>query len=203
MADEITQKHLDRARVRGAPTAIPGSAGMVGSYDVEEIRRNTMRALALELDPDLQAETLRAAQQKLAQLAAGQGLKVLEPPLLALLSDPMADAPHEWKWQLLLPVSGRAQADEAAAISVSRVHGGMYIASHTNRGFSDLGNLYAYFLGQFLPARKQELARPLIYHRITDGLDQGRLDKLSLEVFIPIFLSLKTQPRLVTREEMT
>jgi DNA gyrase inhibitor GyrI len=203
MADEITQKHLDRARVRGAPTAIPGSAGMVGSYDFEEIRRNTMRALALELSPELDAETLKTAQQKLAQIAASQGLKVVEPPLLALLSDPMQETPSEWSWQMLLPVSGRAQPDEGAGVSVSRVQGGMYVASHTRRGFADLGNLFAYFLGQFLPARKQELVRPLIYHRISDGLEHGRLDKLTLEVFIPIFLSLKTQPRLVTREEMT
>ena len=45
MPDDITQKHLDRARVRGAPSTIPGSSGLVGTYPVEEVQRQTVRAL--------------------------------------------------------------------------------------------------------------------------------------------------------------
>ena len=202
MIDEITQKHLDKARTRGAPATIAGSSGMVGSYDVEEVRRHTTRALGLELPIDFTVAQMRQGQEKLSQKAAVQGLKVVEPPLLALHADPTEDAPHEWRWQLLLPVRGRAQADEDAGITVTRVHGGMYVETTTEKGFPDLPNVYTYLLGEFLPARKQQLTRPLIYHRATDGLDSDDPAKLTLELFIPFYLSLRQPTELVTRETM-
>ncbi len=202
MVDDITQKHLQNARVRGAPATIPGAAGMVGSYPCEEITRNAMRALALELPLDFKPETVGEAQAKLSQTAAVQQLRVLEAPLLALYADPMEDVPYEWTWRMLLPVRGRAKADEDAGISVERIYGGQYIETVTTGGFDDLNNVYTYFLGHFLPARKQQLTRPLLYHRVLDGIEGGPGKRHTLKVFIPIQLSLKVPTRLVTREEM-
>ncbi len=203
MTDEITQKHLDKARVRGAPSTIPGSTGLVGTYDIEEITRHTVRALVLPLDRNFTVDQLREGQEKLSQLAAQQKLSVLEPPLVALKADPMEAPPGDWEWDLMLPVRGRALADEGAAVSIGRIHGGMYVETVTAKGFNDLRSVYMFCLGRFLPGRKQQLTRPLIYHRVLSGLETGRPDKLTLAVYFPIQLSLKLPVQLVTRETMT
>src|SRR5262245_12514507 len=114
--DEITEKHLKRSRIRGAPSTIPGSTGMVPTYDLREVQRAMVRALCLELDQNFTVAELRQGQSKLAQTAAIQELTVLEPALIALYADPMENVPHEWRWELLLPVRGRARVDEAAGI---------------------------------------------------------------------------------------
>jgi hypothetical protein len=202
MADEITQKHLDRQRVRGAPSAIPGISGMVGSYDYTEITRQAARALSLKLDQDFTVAQLRDSQKKLSQLAAKQGLRVVEQPLFSLSGNPMTDAPHEWDWELLLPVRGRAKSDEDAGVSTARIHGGAYLESMTPRGFGDLASLYMFFLGHFFPSHKQQLTRPLIYHRVLDGIENDDPDQLTLAVYLPYNLSLKQPPRLLTREDL-
>jgi DNA gyrase inhibitor GyrI len=202
MVDEITQKHFDKARTRGAPATIAGSTGMVGTYDVAEVRRHTMRALGVELPENFTVAQLREGQEKLAQTAAVQGLKVVEPALIALHADPSEDAPHEWRWQLVLPVRGKATADEDAGITVTRVEGGMYLKTNTSKGFPDLGNLYTYLFGEFLPSFKQQLTRPLIYHRAVDGIESNDPAKLNLAVYVPFYLSLKQPTELVTRETM-
>lgn len=202
MADEITQKHFNRARVRGAPSTIPGSAGLIGTYDCEEVTRQTVRALALDLHPDFSVFDLRNGGERLQQLAAIQKLRALEQPLFALAGDPMVDLPREWKWQLLLPVRGPAKPDEASAVTVSRIHGGAYLETMTPRGFGDLRNLYTYFLGRFMPAHKQQLTRSLIYHRVLHNIEGDDPNKLSLAVYLPYYLSLKQPQKLLTREEM-
>ena len=191
MIDEITQKHLDNARVRSHRRG----HSLQGWWRV--------RALELSLDNDFTVEQLQAAQSQLAQVAATQGLKVLEQPLFALANDPMQDVPHEWDWSLLQPVRGPAKPDSDAGVSVSRIQGGAYVYAMTQKGFPDLRNLYTYFLGEFLPSRKQQLTRPLIYHRVVAGLNTADPRKLALEVFIPIQLSLARPMRLVDREDMT
>jgi DNA gyrase inhibitor GyrI len=203
MADDITRKHLDRARVRGAPTAIPGASGMVGTYPYEEINRHAARALVAPLEKGFPLESLKAAQEKLAQLAAQQELFIVEQPLVALKADPVDAPPNTWEWEVLLPVRGRAKADEAAGVTVGRIHGGSYIETMTRGGFPDLPNLYAFFLGRLLPSRKQQLTRPLIYHRALGLLESANAERLGVTVFLPIQLSLKAPTRLVTREEMT
>jgi DNA gyrase inhibitor GyrI len=203
MADEITQKHLDHARVRGAPSTIPGATGLVGTYDIEEHTRQTVRALVMPLERDFTVPQLKSAQEKLSQTAAKQSLRVLEQPLIALKADPMEDPPGDWEWELVLPVRGRVMADEEAGITPGRIHGGMYVETHTPKGFKDLRSVYMYCLGRFLPAHKQQLTRPLIYHRVLDGLETGRPDKLTLAIYFPIQLSLKPPVQLVTRETMT
>lgn len=203
MADEITQKHLDKARVRGAPATIPGSAGMVGAYDLQEIIRQTVRSLVLPLDRNFTVDQLKEGQAKLAQAAAKQKLSVLEQPLIALKADPMQDPPGDWEWDLVLPVRGRVLADEESGLSAGRIHGGMYVETVTQKGFRDLRSVYMYCLGRFLPSHKQQLTRPLIYHRVLDGLETGRPEKLTLAIYFPIQLSLKQPVQLVTRETMT
>ena len=101
MTEEITQKHLERARVQGAPSTIPGASGLVRPYPYEEQTRQTVRALSLELDNDFSIEQLQRAQATLAQHAAKQGLRVLEQPMFALSNDPTEDIPSEWQWTLL------------------------------------------------------------------------------------------------------
>lgn len=202
MMEEITQKHLERTRVRGAPSTIPGASGLVRAYPYDEQTRQTVRALTLTLDNDFSIAQLQSAQATLAQYAAKQGLRVLEQPMFALSNDPMEDIPSEWEWTLLQPVRGPAKKDEEAGLSVGRIQGGAYLSSTTAKGFPDLRNLYTFFLGEFLPSRKQQLTRPLIYHRVLSGLESGDPAKLTLEVFIPIQLTLSRPVRLVTREEM-
>jgi hypothetical protein len=202
MVDDITQKHLAKSRIRGAPATIPGSTGMVGSYDLEEVTRRETRALVLPLSKSFTIADLRDGHAKLAQTAVLQRLQVLEPTLFALHGDPMEDLPHEWTWQLLLPVRGPAKAADDGSVEVGRIHGGMYIESVTTKGFPDLRNLYTFFLGHYLPSHKQQLTRPLIYHRVIGGIESNDPQKLTLSVYIPYYLSLKAPTRLVTREEM-
>jgi DNA gyrase inhibitor GyrI len=201
MADDLTRKHLQRTRIRGAPSSIPGAAGLVGTYEIQEAARPTCRALALALGKDFDVPELRAASQKLAQTAARQGLRALEPALCALYGDPMEDPPHAWSWKAVLPFRGPFKADGDVAVEV--VHGGAYVQSVTTKGFEDLRNLYTYLLGEYLPRHKQELTRPIIYHRVLDGIEGDDPGKLTLCVYIPIQLSLKPPVKLVTRHELT
>lgn len=202
MSDEITQKHLQRARVRGAPSSIPGASGLIGTYGFEEIQRQAVRALCLSLDKDFTVAELRDAQARLARVAAKQGLQVVEAPMFALKADPMEQVPHEWEWELYLPVRGKATADEAEGVRVERLHSGAYIETQTAKGFRDLRNLYTYFLGEFLPVRHQQLVRPVIYHRVVAGIEADDPNRLTLEVFLPFAMTLREPMRLLTREEL-
>ncbi len=202
MADEITQKHLNRSRIRGAPSSIPGASGLVGSYRFEEIQRPAVRTLQIPLDRDFSMAELRDKHARLAGLVAHQGLVSIERPLFALEGDPMEQVPHEWEWKLVLPVRGKALTDEAANVSVGRLHGGAYIKTLTDKGFQDLRSLYTYFLGEFLPVRHQQLTRPVIYHRVLSGLEGDDPNQLTLEVFLPFGMTLREPIRLLHREEI-
>ncbi len=202
MSDEITQKHLSRARVRGAPSSIPGASGLVGSYGFEETQRQAVRALAIKLSRDFSIAEVREGAAKLAQLAAVSGLTVLEGALIALDGDPTEVVPHEWSWKLLLAVRGPAKADEAAGVTVDRLFAGSYLETVTHGGFPDLRNLYTFFLGHFLPQRRQELTRPVIYHRVLEGIDRDDPAALTLAVFLPFSMTLKEPARLLTSEEL-
>jgi DNA gyrase inhibitor GyrI len=191
-SDETTQKHLNRLRVRGAPSTIPGTSGFVGSYDAEEIWRQTGRALVLPLDRHFTAATLREIYDKLAGAAARQKATPIEEPMFALKGDPSQDPPHKWEYEAVLPIRGAAKAEED--IVVSRIQGGMHIATLTERGLRDLRNVYVYLFGKFLPSKKQELMRPYILHRVVDGLEAGDDDALVIEVFVPAVLSIKPVP---------
>lgn len=192
MADDITKGHLARARIRGAPSTIPGSTGFVGAYDAEETWRQTGRALVLPLDRNFTAKTLRETFARLRAAAEAQGLTITEEPLFALKGDPEADPPHKWEYEALLPIRGNAKAD--GDILVTRVQGGMHIATETSRGLSDLQHVYVFFFGKFMPSKKQQLMRPYILHRVISGLEEGHDDRLGVAVFVPAVLSIKPVP---------
>jgi len=190
--DEITQRHLNRLRIRGAPATIPGTAGFVGSYDAEEVWRQTGRALVLPLEKTFTLEALRDAYAKLQKLAAAQKVGILEDALFALKGDPNEDPPHKWEYEAVLPIRGAAKPE--GDITVARVQGGMHIATLTPRGLPDLRNVYVYLFGKFLPGRKQQLMRPYLLHRVIAGLDQDDPAALGISVFVPAVLSIKPVP---------
>ena len=64
----------------------------------------------------------------------------------------------------------------------------------TPRGLPDLENLYVYLFGKFLPARKQQIMRPYVLHRVIAGLEQNDPAALALSVFVPAVLSIKPVP---------
>jgi DNA gyrase inhibitor GyrI len=190
--DEITLRHLSRLRVRGAPTTIPGTAGFVGTYEAEEIWRQTGRAIALPLEKGFGVGPLREAFERLHTAAEAQKLTIAEDPLFALKGDPSEDPPHKWEYEAVLPVRGNAKAE--GDIKVLRVEGGMHIATMTPRGMGDLKNLYVYLFGKFLPSHKQQLMRPYVLHRVIQGLDKDDVDDLAISVFVPAVLSIKPVP---------
>ena len=187
-ADEITQRHLQRLRIRGAPSTIPGSVGFVGSYEAEETWRQTARALVLPLDKHVTGASLKQAFELLASSAAEQKLQVVEDPLFALKGDPTEDPPHKWEYEAILPIRGGAKPAEG--VSLARIEGGMHIFTITPRGLADLRNVYVYLFGKFMPGKKQQLMRPYLLHRVVEGLG-GRDDALTLGVYVPAVLSIK------------
>jgi hypothetical protein len=194
--DEITQRHLQRLRIRGAPSTIPGTVGFVGSYEAEETWRQTARALITPLDKHLTAAGLRQAFERLAAAAADQKLSVVEDPLFALKGDPTEDPPHKWEYEAILPIRGAGKA--AGDVTLARVEGGMHIFTLTPRGLPDLKNVYVYLFGKFMPAKKQQLMRPYLLHRVVEGLSGTGGDKapvhddaLTIAVYVPAVLSIK------------
>jgi len=209
--DEITQKHLNRLRVRGAPSTIPGTVGFVGTYEAEETWRQTGRALVTPLEQSFTAVTLKEAFQRLADEAERQKATAVDEPLFALKGDPNEDPPHKWEYEAILPIRGAAsrlgsaeagaasrlgsaEAGEVEGITVARIQGGMHIVSLTPRGLPDLKNLYVYLFGKFLPSKKQQLMRPYLLHKVLEGLDAGHDAGLTIAVYVPAVLSIKPVP---------
>jgi DNA gyrase inhibitor GyrI len=193
-ADEITERHLKKLRIRGAPSTIPGTAGFVGSYEAEETWRQTARALVTPLDRHLTAASLREGYDKLRAAAERQGLTVVEDPLFALKGDPSEDPPHKWEYEAILPIRGAGKAEDGVALA--RIQGGMHIFTMTPRGLPDLRNVYVYLFGKFLPSKKQQLMRPYLLHRVVLGLEAGHAhdDALTIAVYVPAVLSIKPVP---------
>jgi DNA gyrase inhibitor GyrI len=186
-ADEITQRHLQKLRIRGAPSTIPGSGASVGSYEAEETWRQTARALVAPLDKHVTGASLREAFAKLTAVAAAQNLTVVEEPLFALKGDPNEDPPHKWEYEAVLPIRGAAKPDDG--VTLRRVEGGMHIFTVTPRGLGDLKNVYVYLFGKFMPAKKQQLMRPYLLHRVV--VDGAHDDALTIAVYVPAVLSIK------------
>jgi DNA gyrase inhibitor GyrI len=191
--DDITQRHLKRLRIRGAPSTIPGTVGFVGSYDAEETWRQTARALVAPLERPITAAKLKDAFARLTAEAERCKLTALEEPLFALKGDPTEDPPHKWEYDAVLPVRGDAVKPEGG-ISLARIQGGMHIFTMTSRGLADLKNVYVFLFGKFLPSKKQQLMRPYILHRVVQGLESGHDDALTLAVYVPAVLSIKPVP---------
>jgi DNA gyrase inhibitor GyrI len=190
--DLITQKHLNRLRVRGAPSAIPGSVGFVGTYEAEETWRQTGRALVTPLDRGFGVAALKEAYARLAEGAERHKLAMADEPLFGLMGDPNDDPPHKWEYEAVLPIRGAAKLEEGTTLT--RIQGGMHIVMLTVRGLTDLQNVYVYLFGKFLPSKKQQLMRPYLLHQVLDGLETGRDDRLTIAVYVPAVLSIKPVP---------
>jgi DNA gyrase inhibitor GyrI len=190
--DLITQKHLNRLRVRGAPSAIPGSVGFVGTYEAEETWRQTGRALVTPLDRGFGVASLKEAYARLVADAERYKLTSGDEPLFALKGDPNDDPPHKWEYEAVLPIRGAAKLEEGTTLT--RVQGGMHIVTLTVRGLTDLQNVYTYLFGKFMPSKKQQLMRPYLLHQVLDGLESGRDDRLTIAVYVPAVLSIKPVP---------
>ncbi len=190
--DQITQKHLNRLRVRGAPSAIPGSVGFVGTYEAEETWRQTGRALVTPLERGFGVAPLKEAYARLAEGAEHHKLVVVDEPMFALKGDPNEDPPHKWEYEAVLPIRGAAKLEEGTTLT--RVQGGMHIVTLTPRGLADLQNVYTYLFGKFLASKKQQLMRPYLLHQVLDGLETGREDRLTIAVYVPAVLSIKPVP---------
>lgn len=189
-ADEITQRHLQRLRIRGAPSTIPGTVGFVGSYEAEETWRQTARALVTPLEKPITAAGLKQAFDRLAAVAAEQKITVIEEPMFALKGDPNEDPPHKWEYEAILPIRGAGKPTEG--VTVARVEGGMHIFTLTPRGLTDLKNVYVYLFGKFMPHKKQQIMRPYLLHRVVEGLDErAHDDALTIAVYVPAVLSIK------------
>ncbi|WP_438015926.1 hypothetical protein WMF18_34485 [Sorangium sp. So ce315] len=191
-SDEITPKPPRRARARGAGAA---STATTDGLDVEETWRQTCRALVAPLERALALPALRAAQARLAEVAARQGLAIVEEPLFGLKGDPGADPPHRWAYEAVLPIRGAARPE--GDVTVARVEGGMYLAATAPRGLDDLASLYGHLLGSLLPGRKQRLVRPYILHRTqrtADGQERAPAEAVAVTVYVPAVLSMEPVP---------
>jgi DNA gyrase inhibitor GyrI len=184
MVDDITLRHLSRLRVRGAPATVPGSSGFVHDYDAAELLRQTQRSLVLPIEGEITLSKLLEGFQKVEAVAASQKLKVTGDPLYVVKADPMVVVPNKREHEVCLPVRGEAKEEDG--VKPSRLEGGYYIVSATRGGLEDVENVYTWLFGKFLPARKHELTRPYLLHRIVTG-PEG----VSIEVQVPATLSIK------------
>ncbi|WP_437632225.1 hypothetical protein [Sorangium sp. So ce854] len=195
-SDETTPKPLRRPRARGAGAATTATpTTMTDGLDVEETWRQTCRALVAPLDRALTLPALRAAQARLAEVAARQGLAIVEEPLFGLKGDPGEDPPQRWAYEAVLPIRGAARPE--GDVTVARVEGGMYLAAIAPRGLDDLASLYGHLLRSLLPGRKQRLVRPYILHRahrLADRQERAPAEAVAVTVYAPAMLSMDPVP---------
>jgi DNA gyrase inhibitor GyrI len=192
--------HATPHRPAEAASALSAIGSLVlPGYPLEQLRRPARRALRLPLKRGFGLEGLRSGSSKLAQYAATHQLKMLEPALLTLTSDPTKTTQFWWSWELALPVLGDARADEDQGIGLTLIHGGFYVRVISTGGLGALPKLYAALLGEVLPMYRHELTHSTLYHRILGGLDGEDLDGLTLAVQVPIQLSIGEPPRLLRR----
>ena len=185
--DDVTLRHLSRQRIRGAPATIPGTTGFVRDYAASEIQRQTQRSLVCPLQGEIDLAKLREAFDRLRAVAGAQRLKVTGDPLYVVKADPMVVVPNLREHEVCLPVRGEVKED--GDVKPSRLEGGYHIVSTTDGGLEDVENLYTWLFGKFLPARKHELTRPYILHRVVSGLDTG--DGVVVQVEVPATLSIR------------
>jgi DNA gyrase inhibitor GyrI len=118
------------------------------------------------------------------------------------LADPYLVEPPKRAYAALFPFRGAARED--GEIKVSRIDGGFYITTATDRGLPDLENVYTFLFGRFLPSKSHVLARPAILHRVLgtrDGtpVDEATMDRdLVVEVWVPAGFEMKKRDPSVT-----
>jgi DNA gyrase inhibitor GyrI len=188
--DEATQKQLSKLRIRGAPAIKPGMPNFVGEYPCREVQIPAVRALQLTWNEGVSPTRalLREAFARLASVAKEQKLKPEGDPMWVCLADPYLVEPPKRAYAAVFPFRGAARED--GDIKVSRLEGGFYITTATDRGLPDLENVYTFLFGRFLPSKSHVLARPAILHRILGVRDGTSVDEamdrdLIVEVWVP------------------
>jgi len=199
--DDVTLRHLAHQRVRGAPATIPGAAGFVPEYTATEILKPTQRSLVIPLPGEITLDALRTAFARLDEVSRAQKLKITGDPLYVVKADPMVIVPNQRTHEACLPVRGEAKKD--GDVKPARLEGGYHISSVTSGGLADVENLYTWLFGKFLPARKHELTRPYILHRVVSGLEPDATSLASIEVQVPATLSIKPARSASGGEEAT
>jgi DNA gyrase inhibitor GyrI len=202
--DDATQKQLSKLRVRGAPAIKPGMPNFVGEYSCREVQMPAVRTLQLGwaegVIPTL--AQLREAFAKLRAVAVAQKLKAGD-PMWVCLADPYLVEPPKRSYAAVLPFRGAAREDGDGEVKVSRLDGGFYIVTATDRGPHDLENVYTFLFGRFLPSKSHVLARPAILHRIIGARDDADPDEagdreIVIEVSVPAGFEMKMRDPSVT-----
>jgi hypothetical protein len=212
--DEATLKQLSKLRIRGAPAIKPGMQNFVGEYGCREIQMAAVRALQLTWPEGVMPTraALKDAFARLAGVAREQKLKMVSnsegappgddgAPMLVCLADQYLVEPPKRSYAAVLPFRGAAH--DEGDIKVSRLEGGFYITTATDRGLPDLENVYTYLFGRFLPSKSHVLARPAILHRIIGVKDGAPIDdpsdrELVIEVWVPAGFEMKKRDPSVT-----
>jgi len=201
--DEATQKQLSKLRVRGAPAIKPGMPNFVGEYPCREVQMPAVRALLLGWTEGVipTRALLKDAFARLASVHVEQKLKPAGDPMWVCLADPYLVEPPKRAYAAVLPFRGAAR--EEGEVKVSRLDGGFYIATATDRGLPDLENVYTFLFGRFLPSKSHVLARPAILHRIVGTRDGGPVDEamdrdLLVEVWVPAGFEMNKRDPSVT-----
>jgi len=201
--DEATQKQLSKLRIRGAPAIKPGMPNFVGEYACKEVQVPAVRALQLPWAEGVvpTGALLREAFAKLSSVAKGQKLKSEGDPMWVCMADPYLVEPPKRSYAAVFPFRGAAK--EEGEIKVSRLEGGFYITTATDRGLPDLEKVYTFLFGRFLPSKSHVLARPAILHRILGTRDGTSVEEafdrdLVVEVWVPAGFEMKKRDPSVT-----
>jgi DNA gyrase inhibitor GyrI len=201
--DEATQKQLSKLRIRGAPAIKPGMPNFVGEYPCREVQIPAVRALSLPWAEGVvpTRAMIRDAFAELGAVAKEQKLKPEGDPMWVCLADPYLVEPPKRSYAAVFPFRGAAH--EQGEVKVTRLDGGFYITTATDRGLPDLENVYTFLFGRFLPSKSHVLARPVILHRILGTKDGGAVDEamdreLLVEVWVPANFEMKKRDPSVT-----
>lgn len=201
--DEATQKQLSKLRIRGVPAIKPGMPNFVGEYPCREEQLPAVRVLQLGW-PEGTVPTWALLKEAFARLAAAHAQQKLRPagdPMWVCLADPYLVEPPKRTYAALLPFRGGARED--GEIKISRLDGGFYITTATERGLPDLENVYTFLFGRFLPSKSHVLARPVIVHRVLGARDGApaadSMDRdLLVEVKVPAGFEMNKRDPSVT-----
>jgi DNA gyrase inhibitor GyrI len=198
--DEATQKQLSKLRIRGAPAIKPGMPNFVGEYSCREVQIPAVRALQLPWAEGVipTRALLHDAFTRLSSVAKEQKLRAEGDPMWVCMADPYLVEPPKRTYAAVFPFRGAAK--DEGEIKVSRLEGGFYITTATDRGLPDLEKVYTFLFGRFLPSKSHVLARPAILHRILGTRDGAPADEafdrdLVVEVWVPAgFEMIKRDP---------
>jgi hypothetical protein len=157
---------------------------------MRQTRRPAWRALALPPAEHTTLGSLHEASARLEALAKQLGVTATGPATFVLVSDPIATARADWQWQPQLPIRGAVPAEGRGEARLERGPGGTHVEVRVPGGLDALEGFYRFFLQEFLPRYKHELARPLIVHRAVGEPDRRNPERIDLLVAVPVAPSI-------------